>query len=81
MTKQAVSPGDIIISLPRSLLITTETVLSSEVGNFVKKYAVNITLNVSIMIAAYSKTCLKRPLSKRPKNDFQDQLLLNAGQK
>ena len=81
MTKQAVSPGDIIISLPRSLLIMTETVLSSEVGNFVKKYAVNITLNVSIMIAAYSKTCLKWPLSKRPKNDFQDQLLLNAGQK
>ena len=29
----------------------------------------------------YSKTCLKRPLSKRPKIGFQDQLLLNAGQK
>ena len=29
----------------------------------------------------YSKTCLKRPLSKRPKNGFQDQLSLNAGQK
>ena len=28
----------------------------------------------------YSKTYLKRPLSKRSKNDFQDQLLLNAGQ-
>ena len=26
----------------------------------------------------YSKTCLKRPLSKRPQNGFQDQFLLNA---
>ena len=30
---------------------------------------------------SYSKTCLKQPLSKRPKMGFQDQLLLNAGQK
>ena len=29
----------------------------------------------------YSKTCVKRTLSKRPKISFQDQLLLNAGQK
>ena len=29
----------------------------------------------------YSKTCEKRPLSKRPKIGFQDQLSLNAGQK
>ena len=29
----------------------------------------------------YSKTCVKRPLSKRPKNGFQAQLLLKAGQK
>ena len=29
----------------------------------------------------YSKTYLKQPLSKRPKIGFQDQLLLNAGQK
>ena len=28
----------------------------------------------------YSKTCVKRPLSKRPKIGFQDQLSLNAGQ-
>ena len=35
MTKQAVSPGDIIISLPRSLLITTEAVLGSEVGSYI----------------------------------------------
>ena len=29
----------------------------------------------------YSKTCVKWPLSKRPKIGFQDQLLLNAGKK
>ena len=29
----------------------------------------------------YSKTCLKRSLSKREKIGFQDQLSLNAGQK
>ena len=29
----------------------------------------------------YSKTCIKRPFSKRPKIGFQDQLSLNAGQK
>ena len=29
----------------------------------------------------YSKTCVKRPLSKIPQIGFQDQLLLNVGQK
>ena len=29
----------------------------------------------------YSKTCVKWPLSERPKIGFQDKLLLNAGQK
>ena len=29
----------------------------------------------------YSKTCVKRPLSKRPKIVFWDELLFNAGQK
>ena len=29
----------------------------------------------------YSKTCVERPLSIRPNIGFQDQLLLNAGQK
>ena len=31
------------------------------------------------VINVYSKTCVKRPLSKRQKIDFQDQLSLNAG--
>ena len=29
----------------------------------------------------YSKSCVKRPLSKRPKSVFQDLVSLNAGQK
>ena len=33
------------------------------------------------MHTLYSKTCVKRPLSKRPKIYFQYQLSLNAGQK
>ena len=32
-------------------------------------------------LKGYSKTCLKRRLKRRPKIGFQDQLLLNAGQK
>ena len=32
-------------------------------------------------VIRYSKTCLKRPLSKIPKIGFQDLLSLNAGQK
>ena len=37
--------------------------------------------HTSIPKKTYSKTCLKRPLSIRPKMGFQDQLSLNAGQK
>ena len=33
------------------------------------------------MSTLYSKTCVKWPLSKRPKFGFQDQILLNADQK
>ena len=43
-----------------------------------------ITLHIknlqAVYLGMYSKTCLRRPLSKRPKIGFQDQLLLNAGQ-
>ena len=34
-----------------------------------------------MVLSYHSKTCVKRPLSKRLKIGFQDQLLLNAGQK
>ena len=34
-----------------------------------------------LILIYYSKTCVMWPLSKRPKIGFQDQLLLNAGQK
>ena len=33
------------------------------------------------IVCFYSKTCLKWPLKKKTKIGFQDQLLLNAGQK
>ena len=34
-----------------------------------------------LVLITNSKNCVKWPLSKRPKIGFQDQLLLNAGQK
>ena len=37
--------------------------------------------SLSITQRSYSKTCVKRQLSKGPKIGFQDQLSLNAGQK
>ena len=37
--------------------------------------------HVAAYIWIYSKTCVKRPLSKRLKIGFQDELLLSAGQK
>ena len=39
-----------------------------------------VGLTVITMLITYSKTCVKQPLSKRPKIGFQDQLLLNASQ-
>ena len=36
---------------------------------------------LGVLDSQYSKTCVKQPLSKRPKIDLQDQLSLNAGQK
>ena len=38
-------------------------------------------LNINEIILIYSKTCLKRPVKKQTKIDFQDRLSLNAGQK
>ena len=35
---------------------------------------------ILIILKQYSKTCVKHPLTKRPKIVFQDQLSLNAGQ-
>ena len=46
------------------------------IGNITKWYFSQLR-----KMYTYSKTCVKRPLSKRPKIGFQDQLLLNAGQK
>ena len=41
-------------------------------------YKINFKL---IFKLNHSKTCVKRPLSKRPKIGFQDQSSVNAGQK
>ena len=38
-------------------------------------------MHFDLMVSNYSKTCVKRPLSKRPKIGTQDQLSLNAGEK
>ena len=46
-----------------------------------KARALNKTESVEISIMEYSKTCVKRPLSKRSQIGLKDQLLLNAGQK
>ena len=40
-----------------------------------------LSIGVVLFLNKYSKTCLKWPPSKRQKIGFQDQLLLNAGQK
>ena len=43
--------------------------------------SLNCILKIEFITSTYSKTCVKRPLSKRLKIGFQDQLSLNAGQK
>ena len=48
---------------------------------FIKKLAQEHCDKNNVTICLFSKTCVKWPLSKRPKIDSQDQLLLNAGQK
>ena len=50
----------------------------SKVGFFLQY---NSFWSIEYFISKYSKTCVKWPLAKRPKIGFQDQLLLNAGQK
>ena len=52
-------------------------------GQNVSIIRVIVTYNHMVMLGKckYSKTCVKQPLSKRPKNVFQDQLSFNAGQK
>ena len=54
------------VTLPRVMSLTTNDFLC---------------LYIVIIYITYSKTCVKRPLSKRPQIGFQDKLSLNAGQK
>ena len=57
----------------------------SEKVNFEEKNPHNKSMKnypvCKVIVLPYSKTCLKRPLSKRPQTGFQDRLLFNAGQK
>ena len=48
----------------------------TQISAFVVDY-----LECIVGISIYSKTCVKWPLSIKPQIGFQDQLLLNAGQK
>ena len=47
----------------------------------IRRHRTQCLIKVSTICLQYNKTCEKRPLSKRPKIGFQDQLSLNAGQK
>ena len=53
--------------------------LNTKLGEIIYKAAHEIFVFITLL--RYSKDCVKRPLSKRPKIGFQDQLSLNAGQK
>ena len=55
--------------------------LPNKSGSVVVYSLVFVGLVIGSCFVAYSKTCVKRPLSKRQKIGFQDQLSLNAGQK
>ena len=46
MTKSRLFPGDLLISIPRPLLITVETALSSEIGEQVKWYVNSFDVSV-----------------------------------
>ena len=62
--------------------IISEALLNGEVHpNHINTTGIRIINVPKGNINAYSKTCLERPLSKRPKMGFQDQSSLNAGQK
>lgn len=37
MTGEAINPGDVIISIPAKLLITTTSVLNSYLGNYFER--------------------------------------------
>ena len=63
------------------IIILRLNILQTVATSFSKTYRQIERETVKDHITTYSKTCLKWPLSKRPKIGFQDQLSLNAGQK
>jgi hypothetical protein len=40
MTKKSISEGETIISIPKTFLITMETILQSDIGSWIKRYFV-----------------------------------------
>ena len=62
----------------RARNITEETDFNVSVSN---NNSVSFALHTILTFWSYRETCVKRPLSKTSKIGFQDQLLLDAGQK
>ena len=63
-------------------LISSRSYHSNRVsGMLTWKHDSNFVRKKIMFSGMYSKTCVKQPISKRPKSVFQYQLLLNAGRK
>ncbi|KAL4233758.1 SET domain-containing protein 4 [Mactra antiquata] len=43
MTRKSIRPGEILVSLPQRLLITTQTVLDSDIGKHIKRWKPKLT--------------------------------------
>ena len=68
--------------MPYSVLFypTLTVMINSYTANKYSMHFIDLLYRNHKQRKGYSKTCVKRPLSKRPKIDFQDKLSLNAGQ-
>ena len=64
-----------LVTLKTGFLVMRHKYACTAVG------AICLVFRLNHRLFLYSKTCVKWPLSKRPKIGFQDQLSLNAGQK
>lgn len=76
MTKSRLFPGDLLISIPRPLLITVETVLSSEIGEQVKCKNVKFTRQQLLSLSfSFKKKTREATLSGIPTFLFSLRLL------
>ena len=82
-SKQRVNHFDIClfssISARYRMDVTLKLTSFVNVPNTLNQRYMNMTKDA--VSYTYKNPCVKRPLSKRPKIGFQDQFLLNAGQK